>query len=72
MKEVFMYNDGHTLYMNHIISIGNVRTIFGHTPTSEIFEQKSANFSDIGRTPTDFLLKLTPLVRTLYDQMALS
>ena len=36
MKEV-LYNVCHLLYVNHIIFIDNVWTIFGHNPTSDIF-----------------------------------
>ena len=40
MTEV-IYHYGDILGMNHIISIGNNRTIFGHIPTSESFWTES-------------------------------
>ena len=48
--------------MNHV-TIGNVQTVFGHTPISDIFFVTNLlNFLDMGRTRIDFLLKLSPLV----------
>ena len=53
------------LDMNHLISIVNLRTIFGHTANEDFFlDRYLPKFSDIGRTRTDFFLKLTPLIVT--------
>ena len=59
-----LYDYCHILAMNHIIPIDNIRTIFGHLPTSSNFWSEISDFSDIGRTRTDFLLKLAQLDHT--------
>ena len=59
------------LVKNHIIPLVNVRTIFGHIPTSDIFlDRDLPNFSDIGRTRTDIFLKLSPLASIPQAQQA--
>ena len=65
MKEV-LYNVCHLLYVNHIIFIANVRTIFGHNPTSDNFWTeiyRTTRTSD-GLGHMFFFLKLAPLVDT--------
>ena len=54
----------HILDVNHIILIVNVRTISPYF--GQYLDREVTNFSDIGRTRTDFCLKLTPLVVTTH------
>ena len=50
MKEV-LYNAS---FVNHIMPIVSLRTIFGHTTNLDIFGQNLPKFSDIGRTRDRF------------------
>ena len=52
------------LDMSHIIATVNARTIFGHPYFGQFLDRYLPNFSDIGRTRTDFSLKPAPLVHT--------
>ena len=78
MKEV-SYNASHILDMNNLIQIVNVRTIFGHIPTSDNFwteicliSRTSDNSDRFFLSETDtttlylfFFLKLTPLLYSM-------
>ena len=55
MKEV-LYNDSHILFIYQCSDNFRAHPYFG-----QFVDRKLPNFSDIGRTRTDFLLKLAPL-----------
>ena len=54
--------------MNYIIPILVLGQLSDTPLIRTIFGQRSANLSDIGRTRTDYFLKLAPLVRVLLRQ----